>query len=569
LQLNISMKNEQDANIKDNINGDINDNPILKKMYWVMRRNYIVRLLLIYMFPLILLVVYFQYQYNGLLTKSREHHLMSAAEGQSRILDIFIKERINNIINLIDNPSLSYPISSQELNKMFEKLHKDSDAFIDLGYLDTTSIQKGYAGPLQFLEKKYYKKEKWYDELINTNERYVITDIYLGLRKTPHFTIGAKIIINKKTIIFKTSLDPQKIYNYMTSLEKSKDIHILIVNNSGYYQLAPTEVGKPMKLSFYIPNKSLNIGIKETKDSRFYAFSWLASLNWAVIVKEKEDTVKSYFNLKIEIIIASIIFIAFLFFVIIYRSKNIVKVEKEKDMVLLQFEQASKLATVGELAAGIAHEIGNPLNIIANEVGIMQDYSNPKFKSTKTLQDMNPHYKKIISAVYRIKDINKKLLTFVSQKDNELREYNLNDLIEDLVSGFFEREMKVDNIEIIRKLNHNIPTILTDSNQLRQVLINLLTNAHDAIKPSGKITISTNANTDNIYIAVSDTGSGISQDKLRKIFLPFYTTKPVGKGTGLGLSVSYSIIKNLGGTITVDSKPGLGTTFTIILPVKR
>ncbi|OGU11597.1 MAG: hypothetical protein A2X61_16585 [Ignavibacteria bacterium GWB2_35_12] len=563
------MKNEQDANIKDNINGDINDNPILKKMYWVMRRNYIVRLLLIYMFPLILLVVYFQYQYNGLLTKSREHHLMSAAEGQSRILDIFIKERINNIINLIDNPSLSYPISSQELNKMFEKLHKDSDAFIDLGYLDTTSIQKGYAGPLQFLEKKYYKKEKWYDELINTNERYVITDIYLGLRKTPHFTIGAKIIINKKTIIFKTSLDPQKIYNYMTSLEKSKDIHILIVNNSGYYQLAPTEVGKPMKLSFYIPNKSLNIGIKETKDSRFYAFSWLASLNWAVIVKEKEDTVKSYFNLKIEIIIASIIFIAFLFFVIIYRSKNIVKVEKEKDMVLLQFEQASKLATVGELAAGIAHEIGNPLNIIANEVGIMQDYSNPKFKSTKTLQDMNPHYKKIISAVYRIKDINKKLLTFVSQKDNELREYNLNDLIEDLVSGFFEREMKVDNIEIIRKLNHNIPTILTDSNQLRQVLINLLTNAHDAIKPSGKITISTNANTDNIYIAVSDTGSGISQDKLRKIFLPFYTTKPVGKGTGLGLSVSYSIIKNLGGTITVDSKPGLGTTFTIILPVKR
>lgn len=569
MQLNISMKNEQDANIKDNINGDINDNPILKKMYWVMRRNYIVRLLLIYMFPLILLVVYFQYQYNGLLTKSREHHLMSAAEGQSRILDIFIKERINNIINLIDNPSLSYPISSQELNKMFEKLHKDSDAFIDLGYLDTTSIQKGYAGPLQFLEKKYYKKEKWYDELINTNERYVITDIYLGLRKTPHFTIGAKIIINKKTIIFKTSLDPQKIYNYMTSLEKSKDIHILIVNNSGYYQLAPTEVGKPMKLSFYIPNKSLNIGIKETKDSRFYAFSWLASLNWAVIVKEKEDTVKSYFNLKIEIIIASIIFIAFLFFVIIYRSKNIVKVEKEKDMVLLQFEQASKLATVGELAAGIAHEIGNPLNIIANEVGIMQDYSNPKFKSTKTLQDMNPHYKKIISAVYRIKDINKKLLTFVSQKDNELREYNLNDLIEDLVSGFFEREMKVDNIEIIRKLNHNIPTILTDSNQLRQVLINLLTNAHDAIKPSGKITISTNANTDNIYIAVSDTGSGISQDKLRKIFLPFYTTKPVGKGTGLGLSVSYSIIKNLGGTITVDSKPGLGTTFTIILPVKR
>jgi two-component system NtrC family sensor kinase len=149
-----------------------------------------------------------------------------------------------------------------------------------------------------------------------------------------------------------------------------------------------------------------------------------------------------------------------------------------------------------------------------------------------------------------------------------LKEYNINELIEDLVGGFLEREMKVDDIEIIRNFNHNIPTIQTDSNQLRQVIINLLTNAHDAIKPPGKITISTSSDTENIYISVTDTGIGISQEKISKIFLPFYTTKPVGKGTGLGLSVSYSIIKNLGGTINVDSNIGHGTSFTIILPVK-
>jgi two-component system NtrC family sensor kinase len=385
------MKNENGLKTENNSRSELDDNPILKKMYRTMRRNYIIRLLLIYMLPMVLLIVYFLYQYNDILTKSRELHLMSAAEGQSRILDIFINERINNIVNLIDTPTLNYPISQEEIKKMFNKLHKDSDAFIDLGFLDTTSVQIAYSGPLQFLEKKYYKNEKWYNDLINSDNRCVVTDVYLGLRKTPHFTIGAKKIINNKTIILKTSLDPQKIYKYMTSLEKSKDIHILIVNSAGHYQLAPIEVGNPMVKSLYYPDESANIGIKEVSDNHFYAFSWLASLNWAVIVKEKEVTLKSYSNLKYEIIIASILIITFLFFVIIYRSKNIVKVEKEKDIVLLQFEQASKLATVGELAAGIAHEIGNPLNIIANEVGIMQDYSNPEFKSNKTLQDMNPH----------------------------------------------------------------------------------------------------------------------------------------------------------------------------------
>ncbi len=241
--------------------------------------------------------------------------------------------------------------------------------------------------------------------------------------------------------------------------------------------------------------------------------------------------------------------------------------EYENDIVKLQLEQASKLATIGELAAGIAHEIGNPLNIIANEVGIMQDYANPRFGVDKKISDLNIHFDKIMKAVFRCKDINKKLLTFVRKHDYEIKLHNVNEIIEDFIYGFFEHEMLLKNMKIIKQYDPKIPLVMVDHNQFRQVIVNLLNNAADAIKPPGTITVRTSSEDKNVYISVIDTGVGISQEHIDKIFLPFFTTKPVGKGTGLGLSVSYSIIKNFGGTINVESILGKRTNFTIILPI--
>jgi two-component system NtrC family sensor kinase len=150
----------------------------------------------------------------------------------------------------------------------------------------------------------------------------------------------------------------------------------------------------------------------------------------------------------------------------------------------------------------------------------------------------------------------------------KIEKNNIHNIINDLVDGFFERELAVSNIKFIKNYTPNLPEIETDANQLRQVLLNIINNAIDAINPPGKITISTSYNDDQIIIAVTDTGKGISKEMMEKIFLPFFTTKEVGKGTGLGLSVSYGIIKNLGGKIEVESVVGKGTTFTIILPIK-
>jgi two-component system NtrC family sensor kinase len=128
--------------------------------------------------------------------------------------------------------------------------------------------------------------------------------------------------------------------------------------------------------------------------------------------------------------------------------------------------------------------------------------------------------------------------------------------------------MEVSNIEIVRKYGAGIPQMKTDGNQLQQVILNIINNGIDALEGnSGRISIATTRDRGDIRIALSDTGKGIRPEDMENIFVPFYTTKEVGKGTGLGLSVSYGIVKSLGGTIEVESVPGKGSTFSIVLPV--
>jgi two-component system NtrC family sensor kinase len=140
--------------------------------------------------------------------------------------------------------------------------------------------------------------------------------------------------------------------------------------------------------------------------------------------------------------------------------------------------------------------------------------------------------------------------------------------MDEVVDDFFVREMAVDNIEIRREYEDNLPPILTDGNQLKQVFLNLLKNAADAIEGAGGILIRMARDETSLRIQISDTGCGMTQDQVDRIFMPFYTTKEVGEGTGLGLSVSYGIVKNLEGTVEVESRVGKGSTFTIVLPIR-
>jgi two-component system NtrC family sensor kinase len=223
-----------------------------------------------------------------------------------------------------------------------------------------------------------------------------------------------------------------------------------------------------------------------------------------------------------------------------------------------QLIQSEKLASIGQLAAGVAHEINNPL-------GVMLGFSQVILKK---LPEDDPLRKPLVSIEregLRCKKIIQGLLDFSRRSTPALQPMNLNDAVE-AACAFIEHQITLDNIRVIKGLATKLPPIKADGNQLQQVFVNLIINAYQAMSQGGELRITTRAVGDQVQAIFADTGAGIPAEVLKHIFDPFFTTKEVGKGTGLGLSVSYGIIESHGGKIEVESQVGVGTTFVVTIP---
>jgi two-component system NtrC family sensor kinase len=233
-----------------------------------------------------------------------------------------------------------------------------------------------------------------------------------------------------------------------------------------------------------------------------------------------------------------------------------------------QLIQSQKLAAIGELSSGIAHEINNPLAIIGQEMEWVQHLMrNNDLKDFQGVDEFQDSLHEIARQVDRCKEITHRLLNFARKMEPLIQRVDMNKLIEDM-TRLVEREAVHKNITIVRKYQEDLPLIQSDAPLLRQVILNLLNNAVYAVGQNGTVTLTTRSLADSaVEIAVQDTGCGIARENLDKIFNPFFTTKPPGKGTGLGLSICHGIIDKLGGRITVSSTVGKGTTFTIGLPL--
>jgi two-component system, NtrC family, sensor kinase len=233
-----------------------------------------------------------------------------------------------------------------------------------------------------------------------------------------------------------------------------------------------------------------------------------------------------------------------------------------------QLARAQKLAPVDELSAGVAHEINNPLGIISQEVQWIKDILTTRTaEQLKENTDLNDSVKVISLQVDRCKEIVNKLLSFARDMKPVIQRVELNALIES-IAELVKKEATAKQIRIYTKFQAGLPTVYSDPPLLRQIILNLLVNATQAIDGSGEITISTNtANNGTIEIAVEDTGCGIPEENLDRIFTPFFSTKTAKQGSGLGLAFCRGIIEKLGGSISVVSEIGKWTIFTVRIPI--
>lgn len=539
-------------------------------------REVLLRLISLYFVPLVLLAIFFNLQYRGMIRESEWVHLRSLAEQQAATLDMFLNERLVNLSNVIDDPSFPEQPSRELMDNVLESLQQTSPAFVEIATLGPEGRILSYAGPHPSLESRSYSEEPWFVTLSEGQETYVITDIYSGFREQPHFTVAIKRPSEERYRVLRAVLAPDRIYEQMAASGQDSNLQNALVNEEGTYQVVNPDMAQPLSGSPFHPPRSPRAGTANTEhdgnDVQF-GYAWLNTSPWALVVFAGEDGLegRAYATLYRNLIIFTLIFFVFGGVVIWIHARTSVRVlwrARETEKVLSgQLIQAAKLASVGELAAGIAHEINNPLAIIAEEVGLLKDLMDPEFGGDLAQEDLAEHLDTMHEAVFRGRDITRKLLGFVRKTEVRLEEHDIHDVIDEVADGLLGREFELSGVKILRKYNARPSKLVTDRNQLEQVLLNLMKNAVDAMGGKGTLTVQTTAAENLLNIAVADTGCGMNREQMERVFQPFFTTKDPGKGTGLGLSVSQGIVESLGGSMYVDSVLCEGSTFSVELPV--
>ncbi len=256
-----------------------------------------------------------------------------------------------------------------------------------------------------------------------------------------------------------------------------------------------------------------------------------------------------------------------------YIVKLISNAETKNEAMNRQVIESGKLASIGELAAGIAHGINNLVAIMVEEAGWIEDLlEGEEFNESENLGEFKRALKQINIQGKRCKEITHKLLNFARKTDSTINDVEVNDTVMEMVS-LTAQTARYNNVIIETKLEEGLPFVKISSSELQQVMLNLINNAIDAMeKEGGTIKIETQKSRiekNNIEILIEDTGPGIPKENLDRIFNPFFTTKAVGKGTGLGLSICYDLVRKMGGKIEVSSQVGTGTKFCIRIPSRN
>jgi len=504
------------------------------------------------------------------------NNIPNSVENQKNTIDLFFNERIAQLYTVANTNTFEELTDESSLNKIFDVMHAKSTSYIDIGMIDNEGNHLAYVGPYYNLLKTVnYKNELWF-RAVKTHGVYV-SDIFMGYRHAPHLIIALMVKERNTSWILRVTINIENINDIVHKSWTGKLNDAFLVNRENMLQTLPRFGGDFLEHPTYHDFSSTAATKVERRVFRgtdtFYAAAPLDNTKWVLVIKESPDELLSplqeginwalFFTTLGLVIIAT--GAALFTNTLIDRIKKTDRENAAKSDMLLQ---ASKMIALSKMAAGIAHEVNNPLASIAERAGWMKDLlADQDIAGNEIFAEFNESVDKIEQHVDRARKIIRNLLGFARRGEPATGIININNLLDE-TTGFLENEARQLNIRIEKRYADNIPVITSDLSQIQQVVLNLLNNAIDAIEHNGTVTVTTRylEKTDEVEIDVADTGKGIAENELNKVFDPFFTTKEVGKGTGLGLSISYSIIEKLGGKIRVQSKVGEGTVFTILLP---
>ncbi len=548
------------------------------------RKIFIILFLFLSILPLTILTLLSYYKYKNLIKEDTLKQTYLYTYNIRQTIESYITELKYAIILISDMYSFEELSEQKILDQVFEQLKKKYEGLVDLSIIGPDGIQVAYSGPFN-LKGKDYSEAFWYKKVL-TRKLYV-SEVFLGYRKIPHFIIAVskKIKRKQKYWVLRASIDKETLDKFLYRIKTEEVYNVFLINENKEIQssILNLKSSYPSIYTFVkLPSSENEILLEEIEfedKNLIRAVVKIEETPWFLVLDHYGYTSRSSWSLFVESLlgvytISVIVLIPVSIYLGILLTRMVKDFEREREAALIKAEHADKLASIGRLSAGIAHEINNPLAIINEKIELMKDILNTtenfpyKDKFLKQIEAME-------KAIQRGKSIIHQLLGFTRRITSHLEPVQVNEVIEECLR-FIEKEASYYNIYLEKDFQSDLPPITANYGQLQQVFLNLINNAMDAIieaqRKEGVIRLKTfRLNQDYIQIVIEDNGIGMCPEIKKKIFEPFFSTKlnKSKSGTGLGLFITYGIVKKFGGEISVESEEGKGTIFKIIFPIKN
>ena len=504
-------------------------------------------------------------------------NLITLAENKRQGIDLFLREQVSQLRTIAYSHSVEDLASQEKLDNILTTMQLGSRTFIDLGLINEEGMHVSYSGPYN-LSQANYKNEDWFNQVMV--RKIYVSDVFEGFRGFPHMIIAVKKQERGRVWILRATIDSDIFDSLVRWLQIGDGGDAYLVNRAGDLQTRPRFGNKSKDIYASFLGSPFS-GAKATefesqKKKIFVGGIWLEQKDWLLVIEEDmRGELQPLFETQAATWAVVGSGIAFIIIGTLLISRMIVvqqeRSNREQAQLNEELIQSSKMAALGKLAAGVAHEVNNPLAVIREKAGWMRDLLEEEdVKASPNFMEFEDAVNKIEQHVERAGNVVHRMLGFARRMEPVCNDLYINDVIKQ-TTAFLDNEIRFRNIELVWNLAPDLPTIQSDASQIQQVILNLFNNAIDAIDRNGHITVTTGFEPESEMVSISlrDDGPGMDKDVQTRIFDPFFTTKKVGEGTGLGLSISYSIINKLGGSIRFESEVGLGTEFVIHLPVKH
>lgn len=554
--------------------------------YRSLRRLMTVLMVAVSVMPLLLLATISHVQYMRTLERELESPVYALARKSQAALELYLGERISTVSFLAHAYTFKDLLDERTLNRVFLALKSEFQGFVDMGLVDADGRQVGYVGPYKLKGADYAGKPWLRDTEIKG--RY-LSNAILGYRGYPHLVVAVhRLEENGVSWTLRVATDTLRIQQVVSTVGPEHDTDVFLVDTEGVLQTDSNLFGKALeKFPLDLPPASRETVVRRVTDPKgrqlMIASCALAGTDFMLLaVKPTEDAIRPWRSLSTELLLVLCGGVALIFMVsnlLMQQLVNRLQASDERRVaVFAQMEHNQKLSSIGRLAAGVAHEVNNPLAVIYEKAGLAQDLlgMGNACGDSKERERLSALLESIESTVERARGITHRLLGFARRMEANRQALHIEEVISETL-GFLEREAKNRGVKFETDLPANLPEIVSDRGQLQQVFLNIVGNALDALaggegamqRPQGEerfVKICCQGQGKNMLVSVEDNGKGMSPEVLRHIFEPFYSTKK-DKGTGLGMFITYGIVRKLGGDIHVQSEEGRGSIVRITLPL--